>query len=117
VPGFFERPPLAVYVEKEYRGAAILEPGPVAPYLTKFVVEPFAQGDGLGQELWQAITRDHPSLLWRCRPQNWVRKWYASVCDGLQRLPEWHVFWRGLDPERIPAAVADAMARPRDLEP
>jgi hypothetical protein len=116
VPGFFDRPPLAVYLEKDYRGAAIVEPGPIAPYLTKFAVEPFAQGDGLGQDLWQALIRDQTTLVWRCRPQNWVRKWYANLCDGLQRLPEWHVFWRGLAPDQVPLAVADAISRPRDLE-
>lgn len=112
----FQRAPLAIYVEKDYLGAAIVEPGAVAPYLTKFAVEPFAQGEGLGQDLWQALVRDHGSLVWRCRPGNSVRKWYANVCDGMQRLPQWHVFWRGLRPELVPTAVADALARPRDLE-
>jgi acetylglutamate kinase len=36
----FSRPPLALFLEEEYRGAAIVEPTEVAPYLSKFAVEP-----------------------------------------------------------------------------
>jgi hypothetical protein len=33
------------------------------------------------------------------------------------RLPEWHVYWRGVDPARIPEVIAAARARPADFAP
>jgi hypothetical protein len=32
-------------------------------------------------------------------------------------LPEWHVFWRGLDAARIEAAIAYALSLPNDFFP
>ncbi|HVR20048.1 MAG TPA: hypothetical protein VMS65_10140, partial [Polyangiaceae bacterium] len=45
-PDFFAKPPLAVLLETEYRGAAILHASEPAPYLSKFAVLPEAQGEG-----------------------------------------------------------------------
>jgi hypothetical protein len=59
-PDFFERRPLAVYIEASYRGAAILHAATPAPYLSKFAVLPEAQGEGIGHDLWHAIERDFP---------------------------------------------------------
>jgi len=112
---FFSTPPLAVYVEEDYRGAAILHDTPDAPYLAKFSVDPVAQGEGMGRDLWQAISRDFPRLFWRTRPDNPVAAWYAKVCDGLVRLPRWHVFWRGIEPALIPNLVEHALAQGDDF--
>jgi hypothetical protein len=106
-----------VYVEENYLGAALLSPTPVGPYLSKFAVERTAQGEGIGGDLWGAIVRDYPSVFWRARHDNPITPWYAKQCDGLQRFPEWHVFWRGLDPRRIEAAVSYAMSQPPDFFP
>jgi hypothetical protein len=43
--------------------------------------------------------------------------WYTKNCDGMIRLSEWHVFWRGLSPEQIQPAVAYALALPRAFVP
>jgi GNAT superfamily N-acetyltransferase len=105
---FFDRPPLAVYVEADYRGAAVVCHGSPVPYLSKFAVEPEAQGEGMGRDLWQAISRDYPALYWRGRADNPIASWYASVCDGMMRLPEWIVYWRGIEPVRIPEVIEAA---------
>ncbi len=55
-PDYFERPILAVYLDEQYRGAAIFHPGDAAAYLSKFSVEPQAQGEGVGFDLWQAFS-------------------------------------------------------------
>lgn len=112
---FFAKPPLAVYVEQDYRGAAIVHDTPDAPYLAKFSVDPVAQGEGMGRDLWQAMSRDFPRLFWRTRPDNPISSWYATVCDGLVRLPRWHVFWRGIEPELIPRLVEHALAQGDDF--
>jgi len=112
---FFARLPLAIYVEENYRGAAIVLETDVAPYLAKFSVEPLAQGEGMGRDLWQALTRDFPRLFWRTRADNPIASWYASVCDGLIRLPRWHVFWRGLEPTLVPRVVEHSLSQGDDF--
>jgi len=112
---FFDRTPLAVYVEAEYRGAAVVAHGNPVPYLSKFAVEPEAQGEGMGRDLWQAISRDYPALYWRGRADNQIASWYASVCDGMMRLPEWNVYWRGIEPQKIPDVIEAARSHPADF--
>jgi acetylglutamate kinase len=112
---FFDRAPLAVYVEAEYRGAAVISHGTPVPYLSKFAVEPEAQGEGMGRDLWQAISRDYPALYWRGRPENPIASWYASVCDGMMRLAEWNVYWRGIETKSIPDVIEAARAHPTDF--
>jgi acetylglutamate kinase len=115
VPEFFERAPLAVYVDEQYRGAAVFLPGDAGAYLSKFSVEPQAQGEGVGYDLWQAFCRDIQCFFWRTRHDNPVLSWYLGMADGMARRPAWHVLWRGLEPERIPLAIAEAEAHPSDF--
>jgi hypothetical protein len=112
---FFVRPVLRTFVEESYRGAAVIEETPVAPYLTKFAVERQAQGEGIGGEIWSLVTRDYPAFFWRSRPENVITAWYAKQCDGLARFPGWHVFWRGLPIETIDPAIRTALCAPSDF--
>ena len=104
-----------VYLEESYLGAALLANTDIAPYLGKFAVERQAQGEGIGGEIWSMLTRDFPVFFWRARPDNPICSWYAKQCDGLARFPGWHVYWRGLPPEKIPAAIAYCMALPQSF--
>jgi acetylglutamate synthase len=101
------------YLEENYMGAALLANTTVAPYLSKFAVNRQAQGEGIGGEIWSMIERDFPVFFWRARPSNPIVPWYAKQCDGLVRFPEWHVYWRGLPPEKIQPAIEYALALPR----
>lgn len=116
-PEFFERRTQAIYYEESYRGAAIVQPGiePGSAYLTKFAVVKTAQGEGLGRELWEAVVRDYPVLYWRARAQNPIANWYAGQCDGMHRVGDWWIYWRGVPFERVPALCNDALQRPYDL--
>jgi bifunctional N-acetylglutamate synthase/kinase len=106
-----------IYIEENYLGAALLNPTPVGVYLSKFAVDRAAQGEGIGGDLWSVLIRDYPSFFWRSRPDNAITPWYAKKCDGLVRLPDWHVFWRGLTPQQIQPAVEFALSLPGDFEP
>ena len=88
----------------------------MAPYLSKFAVEREAQGEGIGGEIWSLLTRDYPTFFWRAQPSNPICSWYAKQCDGLARFPDWHVFWRGLPPEKILPAIEYCLAAPRAFE-
>ncbi|HEX3775468.1 MAG TPA: hypothetical protein VHV51_13445 [Polyangiaceae bacterium] len=114
-PHFFDLAPLAVYVEAEYRGAAVICSSSPVPYLSKFAVEPEAQGEGMGRDLWEAMSRDYPALYWRGRPENPIAAWYASACDGMVRFAEWNVYWRGVETARIPEVIEAARSRPPDF--
>lgn len=113
--GFFDEPPLALYLESLYRGAAVIREAGPAPYLSKFAVLPEVQGEGIGRDLWAAISRDYPALFWRARSDNPVASWYATVCDGMVRGAAWNVYWRGVAASAIPAVIADAATRPNDF--
>lgn len=113
---FFERAPLAIYLEQDYRGAAILHASEQGAYLTKFAVDPEAQGEGIGQDLFQAMCREHQTLFWRARPENPIAGWYAGLADGLVRLASWHVYWRGVATPAIPSVIQEAVGRPVDFE-
>lgn len=107
---FFEREPLALFLEEDYRGAAIVERAEVAPYLSKFAVEPVAQGEGMGRDLWQALIREFPRMFWRTRVNNPIAAWYATVSDGMIRMADWTIFWRGIEPALVPELVDFALA-------
>ena len=112
---FFDQPPLALYLEAGYKGAAVIRAAKTAPYLSKFAVLPEAQGEGIGRDLWEALSRDYPALFWRARSDNPIASWYASVCDGMIRRSAWNVYWRGVQPAAIPELIADAESRPNDF--
>jgi acetylglutamate kinase len=116
-PEFFEQDPLAVYLEENYRGAAIVEPAPIAPYLTKFAVDRVAQGEGMGRDLFDAMLRDHPSLYWRGRTENPISNWYVGLCDGMMKTGIWSVYFKGVRPADVPTLVEDAASRAEDFTP
>jgi GNAT superfamily N-acetyltransferase len=114
-PGFFDLPPLAVYVDASYRGAAIVHDAYPAPYLSKFAVQPEAQGEGIGRDIWEVLVRHHTQLYWRSRSDNPIASFYLGVCDGMVRRAAWQVYFRGIAVELIPEAVAQAEARGADF--
>jgi acetylglutamate kinase len=114
--GFFSDDVERIYLEEGFRGIAVVRNTKVAPYLTKFAVDRQAQGEGIGTELWSVLARDFPTFFWRSRPANPITPWYVKQCDGLERFPEWHVFWRGLPVSSIEAAIEHARSAPVDLE-
>lgn len=106
-----------VYLEQHYRGVAVVCAGKEADYLSKFAVSPVAQGEGIGRDLWEVLSARHPALFWRASPDNPIADWYARECDGLQRGPDWIVYWRGVDSATIPKLIEEARARPHDFHP
>lgn len=99
-------------------------------YLDKFAVSPSAQGDKLGDDVWQALVEGEPKLFWRSRSDNRVNGWYFSRAHGSYTAPPiedprkaaeaadayghapgyWTVFWRGLGDSDILDAVRAAHA-------
>ena len=113
--GFLERAVSRIYVEEHYRGAALVLETPLGAYMSKFAVGREAQGEGLGKDVWTALTQDYANVFWRSRTKNAINAWYTKQCDGMIRTGVWQVFWRGVPPERIPEAIAFALDQPKDF--
>jgi bifunctional N-acetylglutamate synthase/kinase len=111
----WEREIERIFVEENYRGAALLSQTPVGTYLNKFAVDRQAQGEGIGGDLWAVMTRDYPSFFWRARPGNPISSWYLKNCDGVARLADLEVFWRRLDVDRIEPAIRYALTASIDF--
>ncbi|WP_394822177.1 hypothetical protein [Pendulispora albinea] len=114
-PGFLERPVSRIYLEEHYRGAAMVMETPLGAYMSKFAVGREAQGEGLGKDVWTALTLDYGTVFWRSRVKNAVNAWYTKQCDGMIRTGVWQVFWRGVPTERIPEAIAFSLDQPKDF--
>jgi acetylglutamate kinase len=114
-PDLFSRPLAHAYIEKDYRGAALVLRTPLGGYLSKFAVTREAQGEGVGQDLWSALVNDYPALVWRARSSNPIRVWYERQCHGRFETGAFIVYVRGLDPQQIPDAIAFALAQPADF--
>jgi hypothetical protein len=103
------------YFEENYRGAALLEQQPEGLYLSKFAVGSEARGEGLAQELWDEVCKNHPAFFWRSRKGNPVNQWYDRYADGRHTTGDWVIFWRGMDAAAIPGLIAFCIFRPADF--
>jgi ribosomal protein S18 acetylase RimI-like enzyme len=104
-----------IYFEANYRGAVLLEQHPEGLYLSKFAVGSEARGEGLAQELWDEVCRNHPAFFWRSRKGNPINQWYDRHADGRHTAGDWVVFWRGMEASAIPGFIAFCSARPADF--
>lgn len=104
-----------IYIENDYNGAIMLEPHGDAMYISKFAVRKSVRGEGLAQDLWQRTTMEHSALFWRSRLNNSINHWYEKLSDGFHRTDKWKVFWRGIQPERIPELIQFAVERDDDF--
>jgi len=103
------------YFEENYRGAVLLEQQPEGLYLSKFAVGSEARGEGLAQELWDEVCKNHSAFFWRSRKGNPVNQWYDRHADGRHTTGDWVVFWRGMDAAAIPGMIAFCVSRPADF--
>lgn len=102
-----------VLLAQSGRAAAIILPGvDNTPYLDKFIVTPQAQGEGLGNAVWQRLQKSCPKLYWRARTSNPVADWYFRRADHCHRENGWVVYLRGIhDAELRERMIGDALQR------
>lgn len=103
------------YVDEHFRGAVLLESHSEGLYLSKFAVGPEARGEGLAQELWETVCRNHASFFWRSRIGNSVNRWYDRQADGYYTSVPWLIFWRGMAPESLPGLIEFCRTRAADF--
>ena len=103
------------YIEKDYRGAVLLENHEAGLYLSKFAVGREARGEGLALELWQAVCENHSALFWRSNAVNPFNSWYHQQADGHHRAGKWQIFWRGISTEAISGIIDYCCRREEDF--
>lgn len=109
-------PVKSVLLEESYRGGAILTALAGMTYLSKFWVTKEAQGEGIARDIWDRIVETNDSFFWRSRLDNPFNDWYIRVCDGMQVVDGWRVFWRGLSPEEFQSAIDGALRVAEDFQ-
>lgn len=103
------------YIEKEYRGAVLLEKHSAGLYLSKFAVGREARGEGLAMELWREVCENHTALFWRSNVTNPFNSWYHQQADGHHRSGKWQIFWRGISIEDISGIIDYCCTREEDF--
>jgi hypothetical protein len=103
------------YLEKDYRGAVLLENHPAGCYLSKFAVGREARGEGVALELWQEVCRNHKALFWRSHRSNSFNGWYHKQADGHHAVGQWQIFWRGVSSDSISTIIEFCCAREEDF--
>ncbi len=104
-----------VYLDENYRGAVLLEEQPEGLYLSKFAVGPEARGEGLAQELWDEVCKNHSAFFWRSRVGNSVNQWYDRQADGYYTDGDWQIFWRGMSAGSLSSLIAFCKNRAPDF--
>jgi acetylglutamate kinase len=127
VDDWFERTtPERIYLSEGYRAAIVLQSVEVGPpaapggltYMDKFVVDPEAQGEGLGRAIWDVMRAETPQLFWRSRRTNQVNEFYFNRADGSWKDASWTVFWYGMeDWSGVRGAVEHALEREATVLP
>ncbi|MBK8394266.1 MAG: hypothetical protein IPL26_03345 [Leptospiraceae bacterium] len=102
-PDFLESKMDSIFLESNYRGAAILKLNEFGALLSKFAVDEIARGEGIGRDIWNEMKRKHNTIFWRAKPNNPIHKWYSKECQGMDRGIDWNVYWINLEVENIPA--------------
>lgn len=103
------------YLERDYRGAVLLEEHAEGHYLSKFAVGHEARGEGLALELWREVCRHHGSLFWRSAAGNRFNSWYHRQAEGHHVAGKWQVFWRGVPGAAISGIVKYCTTREEDF--
>jgi len=106
---------LDFYIEENYRGAVLLESSGAGTYLSKFAVSTLARGEGIAQDLCNAVTPAHPSVFWRARRGNSIERWYARIADGMHRTGKWNVYWKNIDLSRLTDVIRYCETREEDF--
>jgi len=104
------------YIEKDYRGAVLLEKHPAGLYLSKFAVGREARGEGLALELWREVCDNHSALFWRSNVVNPFNSWYHQQADGHHLSGKWQIFWRGVSTDTISDIIDYCCTRDEDFE-
>lgn len=105
VDWYFELPIDSIIIERFYKGIAVVISIKGMYYLDKFCVSEEAQGQGIGQDIWNHLIDKYRCLFWRSRKENSVNIWYFQKADGCVKVGKWVMFWINLNEEQVKEAI------------
>ncbi|MCZ8342985.1 MAG: acetylglutamate kinase [Leptospira sp.] len=105
-----------LFLEENYRACAWLNQTEYGYLLSKFAVNGFLRGAGVGRDIWDLILLHCRPLFWRSKPENTINKWYTSVADGVFKDSDWYYYWLGQSVDVIPKLITILKNEPEDFE-
>lgn len=122
---FMKTKPAMVYLEKNYRGGAIVAEPDIRlsldseseeiRYLDKFVVDKPSQGYRLGSDIWELLTSDFSRIFWRSRADNPLNYWYYDNAERCYKAEHWNIFSLGLSGLEFEGAVQYVLKKKNSL--
>ena len=106
-----------LFTLNNFQGVALLRDIQGFCYLDKLAIVQDARGMGLGQLLLSSVIEQTDALIWRSSIENPFQDFYLTLCDGVIKTDDWHLFWIGY-PHNV--ALIDVLqiidAMPADFE-
>ncbi len=113
---YFQEKPLGLFVERDWKGLAIVKDVQGLRYLDKLAVKKEFQNNGVAGDLLHAVFEKHGKVFWRASHKNPVNYWYFKNCTGCIKDKHWNVFWKNLQGKEIDKAVFFALNRKPDFQ-
>ncbi|HNC00406.1 MAG TPA: acetylglutamate kinase, partial [Leptospiraceae bacterium] len=60
----------SIFLEINFRGAALLKETEYGFLLSKFAVDEIARGEGIGRDIWNEMKKKHKTIFWRAKSEN-----------------------------------------------
>ncbi|HRG46545.1 MAG TPA: hypothetical protein PLX69_20095 [Leptospiraceae bacterium] len=114
-PKFLDSKIDSLFLEVDYRGAAILKETEYGFLLSKFAVDEIARGEGIGRDIWNEMKKQHRTIFWRAKTENQINKWYAKECQGMDKGKDWYIYWINLEIEKIPSVCRYLRSQAQDF--
>ena len=114
-PRFLDSKIDSLFLEVDYRGAAILKETEYGFLLSKFAVDEIARGEGIGRDIWNEMKKQHRTIFWRAKTENQINKWYAKECQGMDKGKDWYIYWINLEIEKIPSVCHYLRSQAQDF--
>lgn len=104
-----------VIFDESFQSMIVLEQKEFGYYLSKFAVTMEARGKGIAQDLWEYLNNFNIPLFWKTNKNNFIKKWYEKICDGLIRNDKYIIFWKNLSYTLIPKIMDFIIERGSDF--
>jgi acetylglutamate kinase len=94
-----------IFLEKDYKGVIIIKKLNGLIYLDKFAVIKEFQGEGIGRDLWQLLSKKYKKIFWRAKPNNEINDWYQKKSTTIFKFDTWNVYCINLNLKESSSAV------------
>ncbi len=93
---YFDKKIESLILEKNYKAGAIFFKTEFGIYLSKFLVDEIARGEGIGREIWDLMKKKYKEIFWRAKKTNLIHPWYLKECEGFFKTENWNFYSIGI---------------------